>query len=62
MPYKYSEKSKAQVWGSICNQYDWQDTLKMGAGFSFYKNAWRHENETWLVSIPMPLRVFFSWI
>jgi hypothetical protein len=48
MPYKYSEKSKAQVWGSICNQYDWQDTLKMGAGFSFYKNAWRHENETWL--------------
>lgn len=20
----------------------------MGAGFSFYKNAWRHENETWV--------------
>jgi hypothetical protein len=34
------------VWGTVCSQYDWPDKAPM-AGFKYYKNAWRHENETW---------------
>mmetsp|Transcript_29750 Transcript_29750/g.95179 ORF Transcript_29750/g.95179 Transcript_29750/m.95179 type:complete len:263 (-) Transcript_29750:61-849(-) len=37
------------LWGDVCHQYDWQDTVSNSAGISsFYRNAWRHENDTWI--------------
>lgn len=39
---------KPYVWGTICSQFDWQDTAANQAGFKYYNGAWRHENETWV--------------
>ena len=39
---------KPYLWGTICHQFDWQDTAANKAGFQYYSGAWRHENETWV--------------